>query len=104
MDEPFSAVDTLTRIGLEGLVRALWQELALTILFVFHDVDEGAYLSPRVVALSSAPATVALDVPIDLPSPRNQITTRALSEYLDYRARLLAQVFARDEVANIGAP
>jgi NitT/TauT family transport system ATP-binding protein len=78
MDEPFSAVDTLTRIGLEGLVRALWQELA--------------------------PATVALDVPIDLPSPRNQITTRALSEYLDYRARLLAQVFARDEVANIGAP
>jgi len=96
MDEPFSAVDALTRAGLQELLRSLWRELNLTVIFVTHDVDEGIYLSTRVVALSRAPATVAMDVPIDLPSPRNQIATRAVPAYLDYRARLLAQLFAEE--------
>jgi len=94
MDEPFSAVDALTRVGLQELLRALWRELGLTVIFVTHDVDEGVYLSTRVVALSRAPAVVAVDLPIDLPHPRDQIATRALPQYLDYRARLLAQLFA----------
>jgi NitT/TauT family transport system ATP-binding protein len=94
MDEPFSAVDALTRVGLQELLRALWRELNLTVIFVTHDVDEGVYLSTRVVALRRAPSTVAMDVPIELPAPRDQIATRALGAYLDYRARLLAQLFA----------
>src|SRR5262249_11302469 len=60
MDEPFSAVDALTRVGLQELVRSLWHELGLTVIFVTHDVDEGIYLSTRVVALTRAPATVAM--------------------------------------------
>ena len=55
MDEPFSAVDALTRVGLQELLRSLWRELGLTVVFVTHDVDEGVYLSTRVVALSRAP-------------------------------------------------
>ena len=94
MDEPFSAVDALTRVGLQELVRALWRELGLTVVFVTHDVDEGVYLSTRVVALTRAPGAVAIDLPIELPHPRDQITTRALPQYLDYRGRLLAQLFA----------
>jgi len=94
MDEPFSAVDALTRVGLQELVRSLWRELGLTVVFVTHDVDEGVYLSTRVVALTRAPGAVAADLPIVLPHPRNQITTRALPQYLDYRGRLLAQLFA----------
>ncbi len=94
MDEPFSAVDALTRVGLQELLRSLWRELGLTVVFVTHDVDEGVYLSTRVVALSRAPATVAVDLPIELPHPRDQIATRALPQYLDYRAQLLAQLFA----------
>jgi NitT/TauT family transport system ATP-binding protein len=94
MDEPFSAVDALTRVGLQELVRSLWRELGLTVIFVTHDVDEGVYLSTRVVALSRAPAKVAMDLPIDLPQPRDQIATRALPQYLDYRSKLLAQLFA----------
>jgi NitT/TauT family transport system ATP-binding protein len=94
MDEPFSAVDALTRVGLQELVRALWRELSLTVVFVTHDVDEGVYLSTRVVALTRAPGAVAADLPIELPHPRNQITTRELPQYLDYRGRLLAQLFA----------
>jgi len=64
MDEPFSAVDALTRVGLQELVRSLWRELDLTVVFVTHDVDEGVYLSTRVVALTRAPGTVAADLPI----------------------------------------
>ena len=94
MDEPFSAVDALTRVGLQELVRSLWRELGLTVIFVTHDVDEGVYLSTRVVALTRAPGTVAVDLAIDLPHPRDQIATRALLQYLDYRATLLAQLFA----------
>jgi NitT/TauT family transport system ATP-binding protein len=99
MDEPFSAVDALTRVGLQELVRSLWRELGLTIVFVTHDVDEGVYLSTRVVALTRSPGTVAIDVPIDLPDPRDQIKTRALPIYLDYRAQLLAQLFADEGLA-----
>jgi NitT/TauT family transport system ATP-binding protein len=94
MDEPFSAVDALTRAGLQELLRTLWRELGLTVIFVTHDVDEGVYLSTRVVALTRAPGTVAADLPIELPHPRDQIATRALPQYLDYRAQLLAQLFA----------
>jgi NitT/TauT family transport system ATP-binding protein len=94
MDEPFSAVDALTRVGLQELLRGLWRELGLTVIFVTHDVDEGIYLATRVVALTRAPGTVAVDLRVELPHPRDQIATRALPQYLDYRARLLAQLFA----------
>jgi NitT/TauT family transport system ATP-binding protein len=103
MDEPFSAVDALTRAGLQELLSALWRELGLTVVFVTHDVDEGVYVSTRVVALTRAPRAIAIDIPIELPSPRDQITTRALPAYLDYRARLLAQLFADEGVTSTEA-
>jgi NitT/TauT family transport system ATP-binding protein len=103
MDEPFSAVDALTRVGLQELVRGLWRELGLTVVFVTHDVDEGVYLSSRMVALSRVPARIAIDLPIELPYPRDQIATRALPEYLDYRARLLAQLFADEGLLSTEA-
>jgi len=103
MDEPFSAVDALTRVGLQELVRSLWRELGLTVIFVTHDVDEAVYLSTRVVALSRAPAKVAMDLAISLPQPRDQIATRALPQYLDYRGRLLAQLFADEGLSTTEA-
>ena len=103
MDEPFSAVDALTRAGLQELLRSLWRELGLTVVFVTHDVDEGVYLSSRVVALTRAPGTIAIDIPIELPASRDQIATRALPAYLDYRARLLAQLFADDGLKSAEA-
>jgi NitT/TauT family transport system ATP-binding protein len=99
MDEPFSAVDALTRVGLQELLLGVWRELALTVVFVTHDVDEAIYLSSRVVALSRAPASVAEDLAIDLPHPRHQIATRELPRYLEYRHRLLAQLFAEEGLA-----
>src|SRR5690606_24110349 len=93
MDEPFSSVDALTRVGLQELVLRLWRELGLTIVFVTHDTEEAIYLSTRVVALSRPPSVVAIDIPIDLPHPRDQIATRELPRYLDYRHQVLAQLF-----------
>ncbi len=100
MDEPFSAVDALTRAGLQEQLRALWRELGLTVIFITHDVDEALYLSTRVVALTRAPGTIAIDLPIALPEPRDQIATRALPQYLDGRARLLAQLFADEGLTS----
>jgi NitT/TauT family transport system ATP-binding protein len=94
MDEPFSAVDALTRVGLQDLVVRLWRELELTIVLVTHDVDEAVFLSNRVVALSRPPASVGIDLMVDLPHPRDQIATRELAPYLNYRHRLLEQLFA----------
>jgi NitT/TauT family transport system ATP-binding protein len=93
MDEPFSSLDALTRVGLQELLLRLWRELRLTVVFVTHDTEEAIYLSTRVVALSRAPAVVAADVAVDLPHPRDQIATRELPSYLEYRHRLLAQLF-----------
>jgi len=103
MDEPFSSVDSLTRVGLQELLLRLWKELGFTVVFVTHDTDEAIYLSTRVVALSKPPESVAMDLPIDLPRPRDQIATRELPAYLAYRHRILAQLFA-DEGLQRPAP
>ena len=103
MDEPFSSVDALTRVGLQELVLRLWRELDLTVVFVTHDTEEAIYLSTRVVALSRAPGVVAADLAIDLPHPRDQIATRELPRYLEYRHRLLAQLFAEEGLAGVPA-
>jgi NitT/TauT family transport system ATP-binding protein len=103
MDEPFSAVDALTRVGLQELVRALWQDLRITVIFVTHDVDEAVYMSERVIALTRSPGTVAIDLHVDIPFPRDQIATRALPDYLEYRARLLEQLFADEGLTRSGS-
>jgi NitT/TauT family transport system ATP-binding protein len=77
MDEPFAAVDAQTRAELEDLIRAVWQQLGVTILFVTHDIDEAVYLGQRVIVLSSSPTVVREDLPVDLPPERDQLTTRS---------------------------
>src|SRR5690606_38301364 len=67
MDEPFAAVDAQTRADLEDLVRKIWKELGVTVLFVTHDIDESVYLGQRVIVLSNRPTVVQDDVTIDLP-------------------------------------
>ncbi len=88
MDEPFAAVDAQTRADLEDLVRRLWQELGLTVLFVTHDIDEAVYVGTRVIVLSSAPTFVQDDVAVDLGTERDQIGTRALPEFVELRTRV----------------
>jgi NitT/TauT family transport system ATP-binding protein len=99
MDEPFAAVDAQTRADLEDLVRALWQRLGVTVLFVTHDIDESVYLAERVIVLSSSPTVVLEEVAIDLPAERDQLTTRALPRFSELRTH----VWDRVQAAKRGA-
>lgn len=92
MDEPFAAVDAQTRADLEDLIRTIWKQLGVTILFVTHDIDESVYLGERVIVLSSSPTVVQEDLVIDLPAERDQLTTRALPRFMELRSHVYAEI------------
>jgi NitT/TauT family transport system ATP-binding protein len=106
MDEPFAAVDAQTRAELEDLVRALWRELGVTVLFVTHDIDESVYLGQRVLVLSNRPTVVLEDIRVDLPDQRDQLRTRSSQEFADIRTRVyqLVQLAKKgDRPETVGA-
>ncbi|NEC84601.1 ABC transporter ATP-binding protein [Streptomyces sp. SID12501] len=92
MDEPFAAVDAQTRAELEDLIRHLWQELGVTVLFVTHDIDEAVYLGQRTVILSKSPTVVQEDLTIDLPDERDQLHTRSSPRFAELRAHVYEQI------------
>jgi NitT/TauT family transport system ATP-binding protein len=97
MDEPFASVDAQTRGDLEDLVLRVREEFAVTILFVTHDIDESVYLSDRVVVLTHAPTEVKEIIDVDLPFPRDQITTKELPEFTHLRGHVY-RLIKRDQV------
>jgi NitT/TauT family transport system ATP-binding protein len=92
MDEPFAAVDAQTRADLEDLIRGIWKRLGITILFITHDIDESVYLGQRVLILSNSPTVVQEDLKIDLPSERDQLTTRSSPRFAELRSRVYEQI------------
>ena len=72
LDEPFSAVDALTRMALQELLLAIWQRTRLTLLLVTHDLDEALYLSDRVVVMLGRPAALTEAIAVTLPRPRDR--------------------------------
>jgi len=71
MDEPFGALDALTRRTLQDELLRLWVELKKTILFVTHSIEEALYLADRTIVMTYRPGTVKRDLAIDLPRPRD---------------------------------
>jgi len=100
MDEPFAAVDAQTRADLEDLVRGLWRERGITILFVTHDIDEAVYLGERVIVLSASPTVVQEQLKVDLPDARDQLHTRVAPRFAVLRPHVYEQI----QVAKRGAP
>ncbi|MET7332399.1 ABC transporter ATP-binding protein [Nonomuraea sp. NPDC005650] len=92
MDEPFAAVDAQTRADLEDLILRLWRDLGVTTLFVTHDIDEAVYLGQRVIVLSSSPTVIMEDLKVDLPSERDQLTTRSLPRFGELRGHVYRQI------------
>ena len=88
MDEPFGALDAMTRQGLQDEVSALVKASGVTVIFVTHDLEEAIYLGDRVVGLLPHPGRIGIDIAIDLPRPRHQLTTRELPEFLALRRTL----------------
>jgi NitT/TauT family transport system ATP-binding protein len=83
MDEPFAALDEVTRHRLGAEVLQLWRRDECTILFVTHNIQEATYLADRVVVLSRRPARIIEDVPVPLPRPRVP-AMRESREYFDF--------------------
>ena len=92
MDEPFGALDAMTRESLQDELARLVQEQGLTVLFVTHDLEEAIYLGDRVVALRANPgpgrSSLARVVDVPLPRPRNQLATKELPDFLRLRREL----------------
>jgi NitT/TauT family transport system ATP-binding protein len=72
MDEPFASLDAQSRQEMQNLLLTLWQELAHTILFVTHDVNEAVILSDRILLMGKNPRRVRQEIPVDLPRPRER--------------------------------
>ena len=92
MDEPFGALDALTRQGLQDELARLVREDGLTVIFVTHDLEEAIYLGDRVIALQANPGpgrpSLARMIEVAIPRPRDQLTTREHPEFLRLRREL----------------
>ena len=94
MDEPFGALDALTRQGLQDEVARLVRDDGLTVLFVTHDLEEAIYLGDRVIALQADPCpgrpSLARMIDVAIPRPRDQLGTKEHPEFLRLRRELFA--------------
>jgi NitT/TauT family transport system ATP-binding protein len=97
MDEPFGALDEMTRERLNTELLRIWQETGSTVVFVTHSIPEAVFLSTRVVVMSARPGRVAGVVDVDLPQPRTS-TTREESRFFELVTRV------REQLAAAGAP
>ena len=88
MDEPFGALDAMTRQGLQDEVLSLACASNATVIFVTHDLEEAIYLGDRVIGLLPHPGRIGVELKIDLPRPRDQLTTRENPEFLRLRREL----------------
>jgi len=88
MDEPFGALDAMTRQGLQDEVLELVAASGATVIFVTHDLEEAIYLGDRVIGLLPHPGRIGIELSIDLPRPRDQLATREQPEFLRLRREL----------------
>jgi ABC-type nitrate/sulfonate/bicarbonate transport system ATPase subunit len=88
LDEPFGALDSITRLTMRRELLRIWEAERKTIVFVTHDIDEAVQLADRVVVMSARPATIQQIVTIDIPHPRDISSAR----YLELRDGIFAQI------------
>lgn len=92
MDEPFAALDAISRNGMNEEILRLWSKLRQTVVFITHDIDEAVFLADRVVVLGAAPDGIRDEVTIDLPRPRALRETRKLARFHDYSSTLMDSI------------
>ena len=96
LDEPFGALDALTRAHLQDSVMALHQKLGNTILMITHDVDEAVLLSDRIVMMTNGPAaTIGEILSVELPRPRDRIELAEDPRYVHYRKAVIDFLYTR---------
>ena len=95
MDEPFAALDALTRDAMQRLLAEVWRETKKTVIYVTHNVAEAVYLADRVIVMTPHPGTVKTEVAITLKRPRDPLSV----EFLDHQKELLAHLGEQTETA-----
>jgi nitrate/nitrite transport system ATP-binding protein len=96
LDEPFGALDALTRAHLQDSVMDIHAKLGNTVLMITHDVDEAVLLSDRIVMMTNGPAaTIGEILDVDLPRPRRRLELASDATYMRCRAAVLAFLYAR---------
>jgi NitT/TauT family transport system ATP-binding protein len=88
MDEPFAALDAMTKASMQDELLRIRDQLGTSIIFITHDVEEAVYLGDRVALLSGRPAGVARMFEVNLPKPRTQVETRSAPEFLRLRKEI----------------
>jgi NitT/TauT family transport system ATP-binding protein len=96
MDEPFGALDALTRVKLQEQLLATWSREKRTVVFITHDVDEAVFLANRVVVMAARPGRIFDVIDIDLPYPRTE-DVRLSREFGELRNRVWHSVYHQEE-------
>jgi NitT/TauT family transport system ATP-binding protein len=96
LDEPFGALDALTREELSLELSRLWQNLGRTALLITHDIEEAVLLGDRVIVLSSRPGRIRLDIPVDLARPRD-VNTEKHPRFLEITQMARELLFIREK-------
>jgi NitT/TauT family transport system ATP-binding protein len=100
MDEPFGALDALTRRVMQELLTQVWEKHRLTVVFITHDVEEAVFISDRVLVMSNRPGRIKAEFDVSLPRPRDHRLT-ASSEFRVIAAEVLESIYAESlEVAS----
>src|SRR5690606_30904500 len=96
MDEPFGALDALTRAHLQDSLMEIHAELGNTVIMITHDVDEAVLLSDRIVMMTNGPAaTIGEVLQVELPRPRDRLQLAHDARYHDYRSAVLEFLYQR---------
>lgn len=91
MDEPFGALDALTRVQMQELLTTVWEREKLTVVFVTHDVEEAVFLSDRIFVMASNPGQIKVIYDVPLPRPRTP-DTHQLPEFAQLQAEVLGSI------------
>ncbi len=96
MDEPFGALDALTRVTMQDQLLATWAKDTRTVMFITHDVEEAVYLANRVIVMAARPGRIHRIVPVDLPYPRTE-AMRLSPEFMRIRNQVWDAVYHQPE-------
>lgn len=101
MDEPYGALDALTRERLQNELLRLWSERRKTVFFITHSVDEAIFLATRVIVMTAHPGTVKMDIPVDIPrdpdDPDNMEKVKANPRFAELRDIINAAIHEQDD-------
>ena len=96
MDEPFGALDSLTRANLQEHLMRIQQNVQNTVIIITHDVDEAVLLSDRVIMMTNGPeATIGEILEVNLPRPRNRVELQHDPEYIRCREAILSFLYEK---------